>query len=154
MLLIATGECAVMGVMQRLADAPRKMGIGRGDDHPFGCFGLVLDLDNSSERMFGFDTALFIAGEPENLVPMLGDKLTGQQQHSTRRAVSYPFTGRAHELVTLRRDRAPCPPAFVVDRFALTTHRRLLSLPFALYGSCFRARTDRSFCLEEDVAWT
>ena len=47
-LLIATGECAVMCVMERFADAPREMGVGRGDDHPFGCFGLVLDLDNSS----------------------------------------------------------------------------------------------------------
>ena len=124
-LLIATGECAVMCVMQSLADAPSEMGVGCGDDHPFGCFGLVLDLNNSSQRMFGFDTGLFIAGEPENLVPMRGDKLTGEQQHSARRAVSYPFTGRAHEVVTLRWDRGPCPPAFMVDRFALTAHRRL-----------------------------
>jgi hypothetical protein len=94
-LLIATGECAVMCVMERLADAPREMGVGRGDDHPFGCFGLVLDLDNSNQRMFGFDTGLFIAGEPENLVPVRGDKLTGEQQHSAGRAVPYPFTGRA-----------------------------------------------------------
>jgi hypothetical protein len=119
-----------MGVMQRLADASCEMGVGRGDDHPYWCFGLVLDLDNPSQRMFGFDTGLFIAGEPENLVPMRGDKRTGEQQHSARRAVLYPFTGRAHELVTFRWGRVPCPPAFVVDRVALTTHGRLLE--FAL----------------------
>ena len=62
-LLIATGECAVMCVMQRLADAAREMGVGRGDDHPLGCFGLVLDLDNASQRMFSFDTGLFVAGD-------------------------------------------------------------------------------------------
>jgi hypothetical protein len=114
-----------MCVMQSLANASREMGVGRGDDHPFGCFGLVLDLDNSSQRMFGFDSGLFIAGEPKNLVPMRGDKLTGKQQHPAGRAVPYPFTGRAHEVVTLRWGRVPCPPAFVVDSFALTTHRRL-----------------------------
>jgi hypothetical protein len=114
-----------MCVMQSFANAPREMGVGRGDDYPDWSFGLVLDLDNSSQRMFGFDTGLFIAGEPENLVPMRGDKLTGEQQYSARRAVPYPFTGRAHERVTLRWGRSPCPPAFVVDRFALTTHRRL-----------------------------
>jgi len=111
--------------MERLADAPREMGVGRGNDYPHWSFGLVLDLDNSSQRMFGFDTGLFIAGESENLVPMRGDKLTGEQQHSAGRAVSYPFTGRAHERVTLRWGWGPCPPAFVVDRFALTTHRWL-----------------------------
>lgn len=78
MFLIATGECAVMGVMQRLTDAPRKMGIGGGDDHPFGWFGLVLDLDNSSEGMFGFDPGLFIARQPQDFVPVVGDKLTCQ----------------------------------------------------------------------------
>lgn len=109
----------MMGVMQRLANAPREMGVGRGNDHPFGGFDLVLDLDNSSQRMFGFDTSLFIAGEPEHLVPMLGDKLTGKQQHPARRAL--PCTGRAHDVVTVRWDRVPRPPAFVVDRFALTT---------------------------------
>jgi hypothetical protein len=66
-----------MCVMQSLANASRKMGVCRGDDHPFGYFGLVLDLDNASQRMFGFDTGLFISGESENLVPMQGDKLTG-----------------------------------------------------------------------------
>jgi hypothetical protein len=121
-----------MGVMECLADAPREMGVGRGDDHPFGCFDLVLDLDNASQRMFGFDTGLFIAGEPENLVPMRGDKLTGKQQHSARRAVPYPFTSRAQESVTLRWDRGPCPPAFVVDRFALMTYRRILEFALRL----------------------
>jgi hypothetical protein len=82
--------------------------------------------------MFGFDTGLFIAGEPDNLVPMRGDKLTGKQQHPAGRAVPYPFTGRAHEIVTLRWGRVPCPPAFVIDRFALTTHRRLLEFPLRL----------------------
>jgi hypothetical protein len=67
-----------MSMMQRLANAPREMRIRRGDDHPFGCFGLVLDLDDSGQRMFGFKTSLFIAGEPEHLLPMLGDKLAGQ----------------------------------------------------------------------------
>jgi hypothetical protein len=114
-----------MCVMQRLANASREMGVGRGDDHPYWFFGLVLDLDNSSQWVFGFNTGLFIVGEPENLVPMRGDKLTGEQQHSARRVVPYPFTGRAHERVTLCWGWDPCPPAFVVDRFALTTHRRL-----------------------------
>jgi len=77
-LLIATGECAVVCMMQRLADAPREMGIGRSDNHPLGCFSLVLDLDDSSQRMFGFDTSLFVTGEPENLLPMRGNKLTGE----------------------------------------------------------------------------
>ena len=131
-LLIATGECAVMCMMQSLADAPREMRIGRGDDYPFGCFDLVLDLDNSSQRMFSFDTGFFIAGEPEDLVPMRGDKLTGEEQHSARRAVPYPFTGRAHEVVTFRWDRGPCPSAFMVDRFAFTTHRRLQEFALCL----------------------
>ena len=78
MFLIATGECAVMSVMQRLTDAPRKMGIGRGDDYPFRWFGLILDPDNSSEGMFGFDPALFIARQPQDFVSMIGDKLTRQ----------------------------------------------------------------------------
>lgn len=78
MFLIATGESAVMSVMQRFTDAPRKMGIGGGDDHPFGWFGLVLDLDNSSEGMLVFDPGLFIARQPQNFVPMIGDKLTRQ----------------------------------------------------------------------------
>jgi len=129
-LLIATGEGAVMGVMKRLADASCEVGVSRGDDHPYWCFGLVLDLDNPSQGMFGFDTGLFIAGEPENLLPMRGDKRTGEQQHSAGRAVPYPFTGRAHELVALRWNRIPSPPAFVVDRFALSTDRRILE--FAL----------------------
>jgi hypothetical protein len=51
-----------MCVMERLADAAREMGIGRGDDHTFGDFGLVLDFNYSSQRMFSFDTGLFIAG--------------------------------------------------------------------------------------------
>jgi hypothetical protein len=59
-----------MCVMQSLANASREMGVGRGDDYPDWSFGLVLDLDNSSQWMFGFDTGLFIAGEPESLVPM------------------------------------------------------------------------------------
>jgi hypothetical protein len=67
-----------MCVMQRLANAPGEMGVGRGDNHPSGCFGLVLNLDDSSQRMFGFDTGIFIPGEPENLLPMRGDKLTGE----------------------------------------------------------------------------
>jgi hypothetical protein len=131
-LFIATGECAVMCVMERLADAPCEMGISRGDDYPDWSFGLVLDLDNASQRMFGFDTGLFIAGEPENLVPMRGDKLTSKQQHPAGRAVPYPFTGRTHEGVTLRWGWSPCPPAFVVDHFALTTHRRLLEFSLRL----------------------
>ncbi|MEP6889748.1 MAG: hypothetical protein ABI955_03510 [Nitrospirota bacterium] len=65
-------------------------------------------------------------GESENLVPMRGDKLTGKQQHSAGHAVAYPFTGRAQEGMTLRERGVPCSPAFVVDRFALTPHRRLL----------------------------
>jgi hypothetical protein len=84
-----------MCVMERFADASREMGVGCGDDDPDWCFGLVLDLDDASQRMFGFDTGLFIAGESENLVPMRGDKLTGEQQHSAGRAVLYPFTSRA-----------------------------------------------------------
>jgi hypothetical protein len=68
---------------------------------------------------------LFIPGEPENLLPMRGDKLAGEQQHSARRAIPYSCTGRAHNLMTIRWDRVPCPPALMVDRFALTTHRRL-----------------------------
>ena len=121
-----------MRMMERLPDAPRKMGVGRGDDYPGWSFGLVLDLDNASQWMFCFDTGLFIAGEPENLVPMQGDKVTGKQQHSTGCAVPYPFTGRAHEIVTFCWGKAPCPPAFVVDRFALTTHRRLQELALRL----------------------
>jgi hypothetical protein len=113
-----------MGVMERLADAPREMGISGGDDHTFRCFGLVLDRDNTSQRMFGFDTGLLIAGKPENLVSVRGDKRTGEQQHSAGRPVPYPFTGRTYEVVTARWDRSPYPPAFVVDRFALATHRR------------------------------
>jgi hypothetical protein len=93
--------------------------------------------------MFGFDTGLFIAGEPENLVPMQGDKLTGEQQHSARRAVPYPFTGRAPELMTLRWSRVPCPPAFVVDRFALTTDRRLLEFSLRLVR-IVHSRSNRS----------
>jgi hypothetical protein len=69
-------------MMEGLADAPREMGIGRGDDHSFGCVGLVFGLDNASERMFGFDTGFFIAGESDNLVPMYSDKLTSEQQHT------------------------------------------------------------------------
>ena len=65
--------------MQRFADAPREMRIGRRDNHPLGCFGLVLDLDNWSQRVFGFETGLFIAGEPEHLILMRGNKLTGEQ---------------------------------------------------------------------------
>jgi hypothetical protein len=124
-LFVATGEGAVMCVMERLANASCEMGVSRGDDYPDWSFGLVLDLDNSSQRMFGFDSGLFISGEPDNLVPMRGDKLTGKQQHPAGCAVPYPFTGRAPELMTLRWGRNPCPPAFVVDRFAFTTHRRL-----------------------------
>jgi hypothetical protein len=67
-----------MCVMQSLANAPREMGVGRGDDYPDWSFGLILDLDNPSQRMFGFDAGLFIAGEPESLVSMQGDKLTGE----------------------------------------------------------------------------
>src|SRR6185312_5129523 len=103
-LLITTDECATMGVMQCLADAPRKMGIGRGDHHPFGCFGLVLNLDDSSQRMFGFETNFFIAGEPKHFAPMFSDKLTGQQQHPARRTVPNAFTGWTHHLVTVRWD--------------------------------------------------
>jgi len=141
--LIATGECAVMSVMQSLANAPREMGVGRGDDYPDWNFGLILDLDNPSQRMFGFDTGLFIAGEPENLVPMQSDKLTGEQQHSARRTVPYPFTGRAHEDMTLRWGRIPCPPAFVVDRFALTTDRRFLEFSLGLVW-IVHSRSNRS----------
>jgi hypothetical protein len=112
----------MMCVMQSLANASREMGVGRGDDYPDWIFGLVLDRDNPSQRMFSFDTSLFIAGESENLIPMQGDKLTGKQQYPARRAVPYSLTGRAPELMTLRWSRVPCPPAFVVDRFALTTH--------------------------------
>jgi len=75
--------------------------------------------------MFGFNTGLFIAGEPENLVPMLGDKLAGEQQHSARHTVPYPFTGRAHDVVTVRRDGVPRPPALVIHRLALTADRWL-----------------------------
>jgi|SRR5687768_6505171 hypothetical protein len=99
------------------------MRIGRGDDYPFGCFGLVLDGDNSSQRMFGFDTSLLIPGEPEYLISMLSDKLSGEQEHPARRAVSYAFTSRADHLVTLRRARAPHPPPLVINSLALTTHR-------------------------------
>jgi hypothetical protein len=109
-----------MGVMEHLANATCEMGISRGDDHPCGCFRLVLDLDDSSQRMFGFDTGFFMAGEPKNFVPMLGNKLTGKQQHPAWRVVSYPFTGRAISLVTVRWDRAPHPAAFVIHRLALT----------------------------------
>ena len=56
-------------MMEGLADAPREMGIGRGDDHSFECVGLVFGLDSASERMFGFDTGFFIAGESDNLLP-------------------------------------------------------------------------------------
>jgi len=121
-----------MCVMQSLANAPREMGVGRGDDYPDWSFGLILDLDNPSQRMFGFDAGLFIAGEPENLVPMQGDKLTGKQQYPARRAVPYPFTGRAQEGMTLCWGRIPCPSAFMVDRFALTTDRRLLKFALRL----------------------
>src|SRR5262249_10335710 len=108
-----------MCVVQRLADAPRKMGISRGNDHPFGCFGLVLDLDYSRQRMFGFDASLFIAGKLENLLPMRGHKFPREQQHSARHAVPYPFTGRAHDVVTVRRGRAPRPSALVIQHLAL-----------------------------------
>jgi hypothetical protein len=46
--------------------------------------------------MLGFDTGLFSTGKPEDLIPMVSDKLTGEQQHPARRAIPYPFTGRAH----------------------------------------------------------
>jgi hypothetical protein len=65
--------------MQRLADMPCQMGIGCGNDHPSRCFGLVLDLDNSRQWIFGFETGLFIAGKPEHLISMPDDDLTGQQ---------------------------------------------------------------------------
>ena len=111
--------------MQGLADAPGEMWIGRRDNQPLGRFGLVLDLDDSSQRVFGFETGLFIAGEPEHLIPMLGNKLTGEQQHPARRTVSDPFTGRTHHFLTLRWNRTPHPPALVIHGLALTTHRRL-----------------------------
>jgi hypothetical protein len=129
--------------MERLADASREMGVCRGDDYPDWSFGLVLDRDNPSQRMFGFDTGLFIAGESENLIPMQGDKLTGKQQYPARRAVPYPFTGRAHEGMTRRWGRVPCPPAFMVDRFALTTHRRLLEFSLRLVR-IVHSRSNRS----------
>jgi hypothetical protein len=61
MVLIATGECALMRVVQRLADASRKMGVGRGNDHSLWGCSLVLNFHNSSEGMFGFAPGLFIA---------------------------------------------------------------------------------------------
>jgi len=121
-----------MGVMQRLADAPSEMGVGRGDEHSLGGFGLVFDRDDASQRVFAFDTGLFITSGSENLVSMLGDKLTGEQQDSARCAVAYPFTGRAYELMNFRWDGVPGPPAFVVDRFALTTDRRFLEFTLRL----------------------
>ena len=123
MLLIATGKGAAMGVMKRLANAPCEMGVGRGNDHPCGCFNLVFDLDNSSEGMFTFGTRLFIPGEGESLVSLLSDKVTGQKQHSARGVILYPMTGGTEELMTVGWNSAPCPPAFVVNRFALATHR-------------------------------
>lgn len=129
-LLVAAGEGAVMCVMQRLADPSREVGVGRGDDHrPIG---LILDLDNSGQRMFGFDMGLIIMGEAKNLVPMRGDKLSGDHQHPARLAVAYPLTGRAHKVVTVRWDRAPCPPTVVIDRLAFATHRRLTEFALRL----------------------
>jgi hypothetical protein len=143
---IATGEYAVMCMMERFADASREMGVCRGDDYSFGCFGLVFDLDNSSQRMFGFDAGLFIAGESDNLVSVRNNELTGEQQHPAWRAILYPFTRRAQEVVTLRGDRVPCPSSFMVDSFALTTHRRLLEFSLCLIR-IVHPRSNRSIFL-------
>jgi hypothetical protein len=69
--------------------------------------------------MFGFDASLFIVGKPENLLPMRGHKFPREQQYPARRAVSNPFAGRAHDLVTARRGRAPRPSALVIQHLAL-----------------------------------
>jgi hypothetical protein len=67
----------------------------------------------------------------------------------------YPMTGGTEELMTVGWNRVPCPPHFVVDRFALTTCRRLLNFTLPLVGVMF-PRSNRSivFYSEEDVAWT
>jgi hypothetical protein len=131
-LLISTGECAVMCVMELFADAPCKVGVGRGDDHSLGCFGLILDLDDSCQGMLGFDASLFIVGKPENLLPMRGDEFPGEQEDSARCAVANPFTGRARDLVTARRGRPPRPSPPVIQRLALTADRWLQEFALGL----------------------
>ena len=143
-----------MCVMQSLTDTPREMGIGRGDDYPFGCFGLVLDCNYSSQRMFGFNTGLFISGEPENFLPMLGDKLAGEQQHSARCAVAYPLTSRAHELVTVRWNRGPRPPALLIHRLAFTADGWLPGFASPCTGRASALEPIDLSYPGEDVMWT
>ena len=69
-LLIATGECAVMCMMQSFPDAPCQVGVGRGDDDSFRCFYLIRNFDNARQGMFSLGASLFILSKPDNLVPM------------------------------------------------------------------------------------
>ena len=79
MLLIATSECAVMGVMECLADASREMGVGRGDDHPFGSSAWSSILIIRAKGCSALIRASSLRASPRISIPMRGDKLTGKQ---------------------------------------------------------------------------
>src|SRR5258706_1116775 len=121
-LAVADLEVALEGVVHRLADAARHVGVGGGD---LQAEGDVLDLHDALQGMLGLLALFLPLDELEDLVAVRLEELTLEHDVAPGEFVLGPLARRAHLQVGIGRRAAPRPASIEEARAARRTARRL-----------------------------
>jgi alanine dehydrogenase len=121
-LVVVVLELALVGGMQRVADVPREMDVGRGDPRTVR---IRLDRDDALERMLRPLLRLPVPDELQDLVPVRGEELALERHVPRGKLVLDAMAGRARRRSGAGRRLAPSPAPAVVHGAALRAAARL-----------------------------
>src|SRR3970040_1532736 len=121
-LVVAVVELALVGVLQRVADAPRQMRAGRGHQDAAA---VGFDGHDALQRVAALLRRLAAAHAPEDLLAVLVDELPLHRDVPGRKAVADALARRAAPRVRSRPRRAPAPAPAGPERAAVLATRGL-----------------------------
>ncbi len=124
-------DLAVERALDRLADPPRQMDVGRVDRDPRG---VLLDADDPVERVLILFDFLLVARQAKHLLPVLCGEGTGQRHDAGGKFVVDPPAHGTQLFDSVRSPCQPLPAGVVVDGAALRTDRPLVQLLLPLIG--------------------
>src|SRR6516165_3282726 len=109
-------EVAVQGAFHGFADPARQVDVCRIDDDSVS---ILLDRNNTVERMFALFGFLLMACQANDLLLLLASKSATQHYDASRKFVVYPPASRTRRFVAVLKSRPPLPASLVIDCTAL-----------------------------------
>jgi hypothetical protein len=105
-------ERAAISALDRLADTPRQVNVGRRDDKP--CL-RALDVGDPVERVLRFFGCLFVTREAEDFAGVLPGEIAMQRQDPRGQPILDAAAGRTYFLFCRDGLVRPLSPAAMID---------------------------------------